>query len=127
MYAILIVKRKLRHYFESHPMTVVTSFPLGEVVQNQDAMGRIIKWALELMGQGISYASRMAIKSQVLADFRCRVDRDPNAISNHRPRVLDDVLLWIADEERRRHGAGLCFAPRGTHEVHGSHPFPLLQ
>ena len=32
-------------------------------------MGRIAKWALELMGQGISYASRMAIKSLVLANF----------------------------------------------------------
>ena len=48
---------------------VVTSFPLGEVIQNQDAMGRIMKWALELMGQGISYAPRTAIKSQVLANF----------------------------------------------------------
>ena len=28
-----------------------------------------MKWALELMGQGISYAPRMAIKSQVLANF----------------------------------------------------------
>jgi hypothetical protein len=63
LYAILIAKRKLRHYFESHPVTVVTSFPLGEVVQNRDATGRIGKWALELMGEGILYASRMAIKS----------------------------------------------------------------
>ena len=69
MYAVLITKRKLRHYFESHLVTVVTSFPLGEVIQNQDAMGRIVKWALELMGQGILYASWAAIKSQVLADF----------------------------------------------------------
>jgi hypothetical protein len=29
LYAVLIVRRKLRHYFESHPVTVVTSFPLG--------------------------------------------------------------------------------------------------
>ena len=43
--------------------------PLGEVIQSQDTMGRTIKWALELMDQGITYASRMAIKSQVLADF----------------------------------------------------------
>jgi hypothetical protein len=50
-------------------VTVVTSFPLGEVVQNRDAMGRIAKWALELMGEGIRYAARNAIKSQVLADF----------------------------------------------------------
>jgi hypothetical protein len=34
LYAILIAKRKLRHYFESHLVTVVLSFPLGEVVQN---------------------------------------------------------------------------------------------
>ena len=32
LYTVLITKRKLRHYFESHPMMVVTSFPLGEVV-----------------------------------------------------------------------------------------------
>ena len=35
LYTILITKRKLRHYFESHPVTVVMSFPLGEVVQSQ--------------------------------------------------------------------------------------------
>ena len=50
LYAILIAKRKPRHYFESHLVMVVTSFPLGEVVQTQDATGRIAKWALELMG-----------------------------------------------------------------------------
>jgi hypothetical protein len=44
-------------------MTVVMSFPLGEVVQNQDATRSIAKWALELMGEGISYAPRIAIKS----------------------------------------------------------------
>ena len=69
LYIVLIAKRKLRHYFKSHTVTVVTSFPVSEVVQNQDAMGRIAKWALKLMGQGISYAPRIAIKSQVLADF----------------------------------------------------------
>ena len=69
LYTILITKRKLRHYFESHPLLVVTSFPLGEVIKNQDAIGRIVKWVLKLMGQGIAYASQMAIKSQVLDDF----------------------------------------------------------
>ena len=50
LYTILITKRKLRHYFESHPVTVVMSFPVGEVVQNQDATRRTMKWSLELMG-----------------------------------------------------------------------------
>ena len=63
LYAVLITKRKLRYYFESHPVTVVTSFPLGEVVQSQDAVERIAKWALKLMDQGIMYASQTAIMS----------------------------------------------------------------
>ena len=56
LYTVLITKRKLRHYFESHLVTVMTSFPLGEVIRSQDATGRTAKWALELMDQGITYA-----------------------------------------------------------------------
>jgi cytochrome c-type biogenesis protein CcmH/NrfF len=48
---------------------VVSSFPLSEVIQNGDATGRIAKWVLELMGEGITYAPQVAIKSQVLANF----------------------------------------------------------
>jgi hypothetical protein len=69
VYAILMTKRKLRHYFDVHPITVVSKYPLGEVIQNPEAEGRIAKWALELMGQNITYAPHSAIKSQVLADF----------------------------------------------------------
>ena len=50
-------------------MIVVTSFPLSEVIDSQDTTGRIVKWALELMDQGISYVPRTVIKSQALADF----------------------------------------------------------
>jgi len=63
LYAVLVTKRKLRHYFESHPVTVVTSFPLGEVIQSQDTTRRTAKWALELMDQSITYAARTTIKS----------------------------------------------------------------
>jgi len=41
----------------------------GEVIQNRDATGRIAKWALELMGQAITYVPQTAVKSQALADF----------------------------------------------------------
>jgi ribonuclease HI len=48
---------------------VVSSFPLGEIIRNPDALGRIAKWSVELMGETLAYASRKAIKSQILADF----------------------------------------------------------
>jgi hypothetical protein len=59
----------LRHYFESHPVTVVSSFLLGEIIQCREASGRIAKWAVEIMGETISFAPQKAIKSEVLADF----------------------------------------------------------
>jgi hypothetical protein len=64
-----MTKRKLRHYFDAHPISLVSKYPLGEIIQNPEVEGRIAKWALELMGQNLSYAPRSAIKSQVLADF----------------------------------------------------------
>jgi ribonuclease HI len=69
LYAVILTRRKLRHYFESHSVTMVSSFPLGEIIQCREASGRIAKWAVELMGETISFAPRKAIKSQVLADF----------------------------------------------------------
>jgi hypothetical protein len=39
LYALLITSRKLRHYFESHKITVVTDFPLRDILHNRDATG----------------------------------------------------------------------------------------
>ena len=69
LYAVVLARRKLRHYFEAHPVTVVSSFPLGEIARNREAEGRIAKWSVELMGETLTYAPRKAIKFQILADF----------------------------------------------------------
>jgi hypothetical protein len=69
LYAVVLARRKLRHYFEAHPVTVVSSFPLGEIIRNPDAAGRIAKWLVDLTGETLAYAPRKAIKSQILADF----------------------------------------------------------
>jgi hypothetical protein len=69
LYTVILTRRKLRHYFESHLVTVVSSFPLGEIIQCREASGRIAKWAGEIKGETISFAPRKAIKSQVLVDF----------------------------------------------------------
>jgi hypothetical protein len=43
LYAVILTRRKLRHYFEPHLVTVVSSFPLGEIIQCREASGRIAK------------------------------------------------------------------------------------
>src|SRR5438876_4175493 len=69
LYAMLITSRKLVHYFQAYPITVVTSFPIGEILHNRDAIGRIAKWAIELGSFELTFQPRTAIKSQALADF----------------------------------------------------------
>jgi dsDNA-binding SOS-regulon protein len=69
LYALLIISRKLHHYFESHKITVVTDFPLGDILHNKDATGRISKWAVEIGVLNIDFTPRKAIKSQALANF----------------------------------------------------------
>ncbi|XP_066310973.1 uncharacterized protein [Miscanthus floridulus] len=69
LYAILITSRKLHHYFKYYKIVVVIEFPLGDILHNKEANGRIIKWAIELDTYSIEFRSRPTIKSYALADF----------------------------------------------------------
>ena len=37
LHVVIMAAKKLQHYFTEHEVSVVTSFPLGEVVRNRDA------------------------------------------------------------------------------------------
>jgi hypothetical protein len=114
LYTIVLTRRKLRHYFEGHPVTVVSSFPPGEIAQNREASGRIAKWAVELMGETLSYAPHKAIKYQVLADFLAEWT------DTQLPPVQLQAELWTMyfDESLIKTGAGaglLFISPLGVH------------
>ena len=68
-YGVFFASRKLRHYFQGHSITVVSKAPLGDIINNADATGRVAKWGIELAAFDISYKPRTAIKSQALTDF----------------------------------------------------------
>lgn len=55
--------RKLRHYFDGHKITVVTDFPLGDILYNRDSTVCISKWAVELGALNIGFTPCKAIKS----------------------------------------------------------------
>ena len=57
------MSRKLRHYFEYYKIAMVTEFPLGDILHNKEANGRIIKWAVELGTYSIEFRSKPTIKS----------------------------------------------------------------
>jgi hypothetical protein len=69
LYAVLITSRKLRHYFQEYSIVVITDYPLGDIMRNQDATGRISKWAVKLGALNIDFKPRTTIKSQALVDL----------------------------------------------------------
>jgi ribonuclease HI len=101
-------------YFESHPVTVVSSFPLGEIIQNREASGRIAKWAVELMGETLSFAPRKAIKSQVLADFLAEWTDTQLPTAPIQPELW--TMYFAGSLMKTGAGAGLLFiSPLGEH------------
>ena len=61
--------RKLRPYFQAHPIRVFTNHPLRQVLAKPETSGRLLKWAIELGQFEITYHPRTTIKGQALADF----------------------------------------------------------
>jgi ribonuclease HI len=114
LYVVVLTRRKLRHYFESHPVTVVSSFPLGEIIQCCEASGRIAKWAVELMGETLSFAPRKAIKSQVLADFLAEWTDTQLLTTPIQPELW--TMYFDGSLMKTGAGAGLLFiSPLGKH------------
>jgi len=63
VYVVFMAQRRLRHYFHEHPITVVSSSPLSDIIQNREATRRIAKWAVEIGVYNITYQPRTAIIS----------------------------------------------------------------
>ena len=66
--ALAMTFTKLRHYFESHKIHVITNFPLKNVLNKPDLTGRMAKWAIRVSTYDITYDTRTAIKSQLTSD-----------------------------------------------------------
>jgi hypothetical protein len=47
-YAVLMMTRKLKHYFLTHTVRVVFDRLLAHVLLSKEAMGRIAQWAVEI-------------------------------------------------------------------------------
>jgi len=67
--AVVFSARRLRHYFHSFTVVVMTNLPIQKVLQKPDVAGRMVRWAVELSEFNIQYEPRGSIKGQVYADF----------------------------------------------------------
>ncbi|KAK2999168.1 hypothetical protein RJ639_022612 [Escallonia herrerae] len=77
--ALIISARRLRPYFQSHTIIVLTDQPLRKVLLSPEASGRLVNWSVELGEFDIKYKPRTTIKAQALADFivECTLPEEP--------------------------------------------------
>src|SRR3954463_362602 len=102
VYGVFLASRKLRHYFQEHPIIVVSKTPLSDIINNSDATVRVVKWGIELAAFEITYKTRDAIKSQALADFIADWTEMPDAT------LLPEPEYWVMhfDGSKLLNGSG---------------------
>ncbi|GKC87997.1 reverse transcriptase domain-containing protein [Tanacetum coccineum] len=67
--ALVHASKRLRRYFQAHPIIVITDQPIKNILSNPEVAGRMQKWSIQLGEFGIHYRSRVSVKGQVLAYF----------------------------------------------------------
>ncbi|XP_074587632.1 uncharacterized protein LOC141843477 [Curcuma longa] len=102
--------RKLRPYFLSHPVTVMTNSNLGRLLTQPKISGWLVKWTVELGEYDIQYQPRTAIKAQALADFLTEIPEGEaeqiwkvyvDGSSNRQGSGIGVVLISPQEEEIR--------------------------
>ncbi|XP_076957532.1 uncharacterized protein LOC143633044 [Bidens hawaiensis] len=115
--------RRLRRYFQGHPIHVLTTLRLQNVLSKPELSRRLAKWAIELGEHAIEYKQRSAIKGQVLADFIAEIpqEKEEECKREIKPPVdqrKDEVWKLFIDGASNDEGAGAGLRitnPKGQH------------
>ncbi|GJV08948.1 reverse transcriptase domain-containing protein, partial [Tanacetum coccineum] len=67
--ALVHASKRLKRYFQVHPIIVITDQPIQQVLSRPEVAGRLQKWSIELGEYAIHYRLRVSVKGQILADF----------------------------------------------------------
>lgn len=87
-YVVIIAVRKLRYYFQSGPIIVLTDQPLKQILQRAETSGRLLAWTTELGEFEITYMPRAAIKGQALADFIVECSNSSSELTPEQPWLM---------------------------------------
>ncbi|GKU88970.1 hypothetical protein SLEP1_g3175 [Rubroshorea leprosula] len=114
--AIVTSARKLRPYFQSHPIIVLMDQPLKQILQKPECSGRLIKWAVELGEFEITFQQRSAIQAQALTDFIVECTSAHSGSQSE----LDSWILYVdGASSHKGFGAGaILLGPDGYRSEH---------
>nr|GEU73017.1 reverse transcriptase domain-containing protein [Tanacetum cinerariifolium] len=91
--SLVFAGKRLRRYFQAHPITVITDQPIKQVMTRLDVAGRLQKWSIMLGEHNITYRPRTSVKGKILADFLIEMPSDvpqtaPAAVAQEEPWML---------------------------------------
>nr|GEX81974.1 reverse transcriptase domain-containing protein [Tanacetum cinerariifolium] len=88
--ALVCAAKRLRRYFQVHPIVVITDQPIKQVISRPDVAGQLQKWSVMLREHNIIYRSWTYVKGQILADFIVEKPNDapPEASTIETPQEL---------------------------------------
>ncbi|GJR63960.1 reverse transcriptase domain-containing protein [Tanacetum coccineum] len=96
--SLINMTRRLRRYFEAHPVKVITDQPIKNILSRTEASGKLAKYAVEIGTYKISFMPRNAVKGQVLADFLSDAPDGEREDEYFRmpevPPEIDDTEAW---------------------------------
>ena len=105
--------RRLRHYFDSFTVVMMTSLPIQKVLQKPDVVGRMVRWAVELSEFDIQYEPKGSIKGQVYADYVAELSPggDPQEVE------LGSQWMLSVDGSSNQQGSGAGIILEGPNGV----------
>ncbi|XP_043705563.1 uncharacterized protein LOC122655434 [Telopea speciosissima] len=116
-YALIMVARKLRPYFQAYTIEVITNQPLKKIPTKPDHLGRLVAWCVELGEFDIHYKPRTAIKAQTLVDFvvECTLPEEEIPSTADPKEIIEEWTLYV-DGSSSAQGCGaslILTSPRG--------------
>ncbi|GJR58271.1 reverse transcriptase domain-containing protein [Tanacetum coccineum] len=116
--ALVHAGKRLKRYFQAHPIIVVTDQPIKQVLSKPEVAGRLQKWSIKLGEYAIHYRPRVSGKGQILADF---IVERPEEDSMDTPMEIKEeppeqwILFTDGSSCADSSGAGLILTnPEGT-------------
>ncbi|GKF42113.1 reverse transcriptase domain-containing protein, partial [Tanacetum coccineum] len=67
--SLVFAAKRLRRYFQAHPITVITDQPIKQIMSHPDVAGRLQKWSVMLGEHNITYSPKTSVKGQILVNF----------------------------------------------------------
>ncbi|GJX45851.1 reverse transcriptase domain-containing protein [Tanacetum coccineum] len=115
--ALVNASKRLKRYFQAHPIIVITNQPIKQILSKPKVAGRLQKWSIELGEYDIHYRPKVSVKGQILADF---IVEQPEDDSLATPMEVEEKLPdpWTLFTDRSScidsSGAGLILKnPKG--------------